>query len=333
MDYNIMTLINRLWKHKKIVLITTTAGFILGIFLALTAKKQYDVVVKIMPEKADQKTVLGTLSSIGGALSNLQNMTDAIYPEIYPDIVRSYPFVADLMAMNVSFRHNDDSVHTNLYDYKLNYEKKGLFHKQDDQIPSTFDAVHLTRKEDRILRRIRRDIQVGVNKKTSLITIKVTSRNQQVATDLSNRIIAGLEEYIQLYYQGKAVADLEYLQIMTAQARDEYYESQARYAAAMDANQGLSSQSSRLRQQRLQSEMNLSSQLYQQISKKEQAARIKVQESKPVLAVIQPAVYPYKGHPSRMKIVFIMTFLAFAVSSVWVIFFKDELANADAEEK
>ena len=332
MDANIITLMKRLWAGRKVVVIMSGAGFLLGIAFALMCTKKYDVVAKVMPEYINQKTPLGALASlsgIGGVLSNLQNGTDAIYPEIYPDLIRSYPFLAELMAMPVSFCDGDDTVHTNLYDYKLNYERKMLFHRHIDTIPSSFDVSHLTRREDRILRRIRRDIKVTVDKKTTLVTITATSRNPQIAADLCDSIIGGLKNSLLGYYHEKAVKDLEYLQLMTEQAREEYYTAQSRYAATMDSNQGLSLQSSKLRQQRLRSEMNLAGQLYDQLAKKEQTARIKVQENKPVLAVIQPAVIPYKGHPSRIKIVFIMTFLAFAVSCVWVMFFKDEFSDAE----
>ncbi|MCQ2170399.1 MAG: Wzz/FepE/Etk N-terminal domain-containing protein [Bacteroidales bacterium] len=334
MDTNIISLFSRLWKYRRTVFIVTAAGFLLGILMAVTVKKKYDVVAKVMPEAVNQKTSLGSLSSIGAALANLQNNTDAIYPEVFPDIIRSYPFIAELMAMDVTFLHNGDSVHTNLYDYKLNYERKGLFYRErNDTIPLSFDVQRLSRREDRILRRVRRDIDVSVDKKTNLVKIKVTSRSPQVAAALCSQVISGLDGYLRGYYYEKSDIDLEYLQVMTSQAQNEFYEAQTRYARAMDSGQGLSGQQARLYQERLRNEMSLASQLYEQIAKKEQAARIKAQENKPVLAVIQPAVLPYKGHPSRVKTVFILTFLAFAVSCVWVMFFKDEFKSAVTEEK
>lgn len=326
-----MTLIKRLWKYRKTVIVVSAAGFALGILFSLGVRKKYDVTCKIMPETINQKSVLSSLSSLGSALANLQNTTDALYPEVYPDIIRSYPFVADLMKMKVSL---EDSSETNLFDYKLNHEKKGLFSRSyNDTIPSSFDVLQLTRRQDRVLRSIRRDISASVDKKTSMLTLKVTSRNPQLARDLSSLIIENLEKYLLDYYRSKSAKDLEYLEEMTEQAKQDYYEAQAKYARAVDSGQGLSLQQAMLRQQRLKFEMNLASQLYEQVSKKEQAARVKLAEAKPVIAVIQPAVTPFKGHPSRMKIVFIMTFLAFAASVVWVMFFKEELANADAEEK
>ena len=66
MDANIITLMKRLWAGRKVVVIMSGAGFLLGIAFALMCTKKYDVVAKVMPEYVNQKTPLGALASLSG---------------------------------------------------------------------------------------------------------------------------------------------------------------------------------------------------------------------------------------------------------------------------
>lgn len=326
MDANIVILIKRWLKGWKTVAITTVAGAVLGVAVAFLIPKQYTVTTQIAPESQNGKGQLGSLSSLvslTGINVNSLNNTDALYPEIYPDIVKSSPFIAELMAMPVILCEDGDSIKTNLYAFKLG--RKGL--NGSVEIPESFDYTCLSKREDRVMRSIRKDISVKVDKKTQMVTIKVKSKNPVVAADLSNAIIDNLKEYVLDYYYDKAAANLEYYSSMTEQARADYFEAQEKYARCADANQGVTLQSAMIRQQRLKSEMLLSGQLFDQLSKKEQAAKVKIQENRPVLAVIQPATVPYKGKPSKFMMGIIAGFIFFALSSVWVMFFKEEFRN------
>lgn len=72
-------------------------------------------------------------------------------------------------------------------------------------------------------------------------------------------------------------------------------------------------------QERLQNEMNLAFNLYNQTAQQLQLARAKVQESTPVYAVVQPASVPVKpSKPSKIILLAGCIFLGGVVSSGWI---------------
>lgn len=65
-------------------------------------------------------------------------------------------------------------------------------------------------------------------------------------------------------------------------------------------------------QERLQNDMSIAYQIYSQVANQLQVARAKVQEEKPVFAVVEPAVVPLYSSGMGMKI-YVMLFVFFAV--------------------
>ena len=85
-------------------------------------------------------------------------------------------------------------------------------------------------------------------------------------------------------------------------------------------------QSVRAEQERLQNDMNLAYQVYSQVANQLQVARAKVQEEKPVFAIVEPAVVPLTPSGTSMKIyVLAFIFLSVCVVIFWNLFGKDFL--------
>ena len=62
---------------------------------------------------------------------------------------------------------------------------------------------------------------------------------------------------------------------------------------------------------------NLASDIYSQMAQQRELARAKIQEEKPVYAVVQPATLPQQATNSRAKRVLIWGFLGFFLSLAW----------------
>lgn len=102
--------------------------------------------------------------------------------------------------------------------------------------------------------------------------------------------------------------------------QQEYYAAQQRYARYVDANSNVVFQSTMAERERLQNDMSLAYQVYSQVAQQLQVARAKVQEEKPVFAVVEPAVVPlYPSGISRKVIVVGFAFLAVALTGAWML--------------
>ena len=89
----------------------------------------------------------------------------------------------------------------------------------------------------------------------------------------------------------------------------------------MDSHDNIILQSVRTEQERLQNDMSLAYQVYSQVASQLQVARAKVQEEKPVFAVIEPAVVPlYPSGVSRKAYVLTFAFLSVCIVIFWKLF-------------
>ena len=102
--------------------------------------------------------------------------------------------------------------------------------------------------------------------------------------------------------------------------QQEYYVAQKKYADYIDSHDNVILQSVRAEQERLQNEMNLSYQVYSQVANQLQIARAKVQEEKPVFAVVEPPVVPLvsSGITAKMYILLFL-FLAVISTASWIL--------------
>lgn len=92
----------------------------------------------------------------------------------------------------------------------------------------------------------------------------------------------------------------------------------------MDENKSLFTQRSKIEGERLQNEMNLAYQVYNQTATQLQMAQGKLQESKPVFAVLEPATVPlHPSAPRKMVIIVGCLFLAFVGTAGWILFGED----------
>lgn len=93
-------------------------------------------------------------------------------------------------------------------------------------------------------------------------------------------------------------------------------------------------QSIRAEQERLQNDMSMAYQIYNQVANQLQVARAKVQEEKPVFAVVEPAVMPLFPSGMGMKMyVILFVFVAVFFTIIWTLLGKGLLNSLKNEIK
>ena len=159
-----------------------------------------------------------------------------------------------------------------------------------------------------------------------MTTVAVTLQNPKVAAVLADSVVKKLQEYIIGYRTSKAKEDCVYLEKLFEERKQEYYATQKDYAEYVDTHDNLILQSVRAEQERLQNDMSLAYQVYSQVASQLQVARAKVQEEKPVFAVVEPAVVPLEPSGTSRKVyVLAFIFLSVCIVIFWNLFGKDFL--------
>ena len=161
-----------------------------------------------------------------------------------------------------------------------------------------------------------------------MTTVSVTLQSPKVAAVVADSVVKKLQEYIIDYRTSKSKEDCLYLEKLFKERQQEYYEVQRKYADYMDSHDNIILQSVRTEQERLQNDMSLAYQVYSQVASQLQVARAKVQEEKPVFAVVEPAVVPlYPSGTSRKVYVLVFVFLSVCIVISWNLFGKDLLSK------
>lgn len=333
---------SKLLKHwKQIFLISFIFG-VLGIVSALTMTRKYNVTMTLAPEIANRTN--SSLSSITSMLGlngvALNPGTDAMSITLFPEICQSTPFLAALLDVPltsyVSEKQQEEGVQpiqTTVYKHFSgeDKEKKGLskwlesLKKEKDEKPYTgvVDATELPSKQAMVVKALGNSISAEVDKKTGVTSISVTMDDRMMAKQLADTVCTRLQKYVSEYRTKKAKADYEYYVSLAQEARETQIKAQAAYARSVDYDRSVILQSKNSEKERLRADANLASDIYSQLAQQRELARAKIQEEKPVYAVVQPATLPQHAMNSRVKRVLIWGFIGVFLSLAWYGFGED----------
>ena len=301
---------------RKVCIYSCTAG-VIGVILAFATPKIYKSTVILAPEESGS-SFSGSISSLAamvGMNMKIGQTGDALYPEIYPDLMGSTGFVVGLFPVTVT-RNKTGETYT-YFDYLDKHQKKAFYEYPQDwikQVKDLFtteekvpadhkvDPKHLTKKEFDVAKNIMGKIDCSVDKKTNVITIEVEDQDPLIAATVADSLQMHLQRTITDYRTKKARIDLEYMQKLFDEAHREYAKARQKYAAFGDSYMNLKMQSYVLKGDELENEMQLKYTIYQQVVEQLQLAKAKVQERTPAFTIVQEATVPVK-HSSRPKIV------------------------------
>lgn len=318
-----MEIIHQIISIRKKLYKATGIGLILGIIIAFSIPKQYTVNVTLSPEMGNGKSSSGlaglAASFLGGGVS--MDSPDALNASLSPDIVTSTPFLLELLNAKVITQNKDlDSTFTVYLDkqrlpwwgYIFRLPKIAIKNIKsflsEEELLTHIDSgtIEITEEEAEKLKILREQITAEVDNKTAITTITVTLQDPKVTATIADSVITKLQKYITTYRTRKAKEDCSYLETLYKERQQEYFTAQQRYASYVDANNNIVFQSNLTERERLQNEMNLTYQVYSQVAQQLQVARAKVQEEKPVFAVVEPAVVPLEPSSTSRKIIILV---------------------------
>ena len=228
---------------------------------------------------------------------------DALNASLSSDIVSSTPFLLDLLQMNVVQKDIKENITLESYldeesspwwSYIIGFPSvlisgvKSLFTDEPVVTNNTQNGtIELTKEVAQKIELLKKMIIASIDKKTGITSVSVTLQQPKVAAIVADSVVHKLQESIIGYRTTKAKEDCAYLEKLFEERQREYYAAQKKYASYVDSHDNLILQSVRTEQERLQNDMSLAYQVYSQVATQLQVARAKVQEEKPVFAVVE----------------------------------------------
>lgn len=331
-EIDLIEVIRKLWKNRRIILKITAAFMLLGILVAIFSAKEYTAGCTMVPQSGDKKMggSLGGLAAMAGI--NLGDMGggELLSPKMYPKILSSVPFQKELMQTPIKFEEYETPVR--LLDYYTDeaYQKFsliGVVKKYTIGLPGTIigairgkdtttiraqnSAIQsLTPDEKRIMDNLNAIISLIVNDKDGYVQLAVNMPEPLAAAQLAERTQFLLQKYITEFKIEKVQSNLDFVEERFNEARQNFEAKQAERAAFRDANKNISSAVAQTQLEKLDAEYNLAFGLYSELGKQMEQAKIQVKETTPILTIVDPVTVPSeRSKPKRGLICVLFTFL------------------------
>ncbi len=325
-----------LWSKKRVFFIMWPIVAVLSVLWIIPEPRYYKCGVSLAPE-ATTEGGIGGLASIASSFGVDMGggSADAIYPELYPELMESNNFVVDLLKVKV--KTMDGLLTTDYYTYLTKYQKKNWL---TEPFKSTFgkvmkalsakkpsgpskdkelDPFMLSEFDSHLLGKIKKSITCAVDKKTSVVSITVQDQDPMVSAIMADSVKEHLQAFIIDYRTAKARIDVNHYQHLADSAKIEYDKSVARYSAYCDANQDVLLQVAISERDKLESEMQLKYTTYTTMCTQLEMTKAKLQERTPVFTTLVSASVPVlPAGPKRMLFVIGMLFLATIVAAFWL---------------
>lgn len=324
LTFNVWALVDILKEDKRKFAMWLCGFGILGVVVAFSIPKEYSTTVTLAPEMSNNSMLssVTSLASMVGLYNDANPTGDAIYPEIYPDLMGSTDFLVSLFDIKV--KSQDGKIDTTYYQYLKNDQKhtwwsypfmalskfvnKMTGPKERKSSKGGVDPFWLTREQQGIAKSISKNVTCDVDKMTNVIAITVVDQDPYISAAMADSVKNVLQRYITKYKTTKARNDLKFMEKLYEEAKEKYVRTRQRYGAMSDSNTDVILASVRLKQEDLENDMQLQYNIYTQLAQQVQMARAKVQERTPAFTVIQAASVPLK-HCNKPKVLYLAVFL------------------------
>lgn len=348
-EIDIVAIVKKVIKDKWSLLVFFIIFAVLGVAVALMTPRTYSTDVVVAPELSSGSMPEGLsdiASMVGVDLNNgNKSSVDAIYPQIYPDVISSNDFIVQLFNIPVTtegaknsktyFDHITKDAKMGFWDYPKtwmgNIVKKITGKKDTTNLAdasTVIDPVHLNKVQSDIRDAIRSQVTCVVDKKTNVITITAKDFDRFVSAEVADTVQKRLRNYIIEYRTKKFKQDVAYAQSLVDTAEAKYVKTRNAYTAFAEANTDVTQESFVTKRDEMENNMQMRYTNYTQALQQLQVAQAKLREHTPVFTVIQEASVPFKpsGTPRSLIVLgYVLAGLFF--DAIWVLLLKQKFMH------
>lgn len=340
-EIDFVNITKRVLAEKKTLGYFILTFAVIGIIYAINQQKTYTSTVTLAPEASGMgmsESISDLANIVGVTLGGNNGSVDAIYPDIYPEVISSSTFLVNLFDVQV--KPSKSSNYKSYYNHIIEDQKIPFWSYPGIWIGEFFDKLttsdednqvtgkavnihHLTKKQDDVCKSLRKLIGCQLNSGTNIISISVEDVDPVIAATMVDTIQKRLQDYIIQYRTHKARVDLEYAQKINKEAEDDYLEAQRRYIVFAEGHTNSILSSYQTKMSALEDDMELKHNTFGQTSQQVQQARAKVQERTPAFTVIQEACVPLKPSSTpRSFMVLGFIILGCLADAAWVLYLR-----------
>ena len=345
-EIDLIEVFHKIWDGRKTIFKWMGIFFVIGIIIIIFSPKEYKSEVTLLVETGSGSSGMSGLLQQFGGLAGINLGAgvgqDALTPELYPDIIRSTPFLLEVMDQKVTESKYDSTLRVSEYIQRHTRGGVGSFvigntiglpgkvigwirGKPKDQEPRANSQeprpFKLTLGQSGVAGELTKRIKAEQGESSTTLKISVEMQDPVVAAQLVDSVVSSLTRYIVDYRTQKAKTDLAFVEARHKEAEEKYRMAQRNLAGYKDRNKNVILASALTSEQNLQAEYNLAFNVYNTLSQQLEQAKMKVQEKTPVFKVVEPAkVALGKSKPLVLIVMMISLFVGCVVGLVLVAF-------------
>jgi len=334
------------WRDRRHVVRALAVTIPVGLLVAFCSTPEYSARTRLLPYRSTAN--VGALSSLAG-LAGIRlpaGVADqTITAELYPVIARTLDFRLSVAEAPLRFATTSDSSSMVRYfeDHRSPWSAvlapvgrlrravtaalsrapdinaaavAGTVVTGADGVPlRVFDREYL-----RIVHHLDERLVVGMDRRTSVISITGTMPDPFAAADLVQTASARLMQRIIDFEAKKAAEQLRFIEEQYGQSRTRYEQAQRHLAEFADRNRMLVSAVAQIERQRLEREFELAFEVFQQLSMELEQARIKKNQDTPVFTVLEQVSVPAeRSSPRRGLILLVAGFVGVSAGLIRIL--------------
>jgi LPS O-antigen subunit length determinant protein (WzzB/FepE family) len=336
-EIDLIELLKKIYLERKLILKISVLASLFGVVYALFQPNEFTSSTTFIPQlSSGVKTggsPLGGLASLAGInIGSMENSTE-FPPTLYPQVVNGVPFRVELLSNEITLNNELVAVKDYL-EKKSSFNILGTIKKYTIGLPSLIlssfkdqkeytneSKIYSITEEDKGLFQIlENNLSLSINEKEGFITISFTDNNKNVAAQITQISQNLLQEKIIEFKNKSSKEMLDFAIKQYSDKKESYEKLQDERAVFVDKNINISSSLFQNKLSRLESEVNISESIVQQLASQVEQAKLQVNKDTPVFTTIKPVTIPFeRSAPKRSLIVIIFAFMGLVFSSGFVL--------------
>ena len=336
-EIDLIELLKKIYLEKKFIFKISVLAALFGVVYALFQPNEFTSSTTFIPQLSSGVKTGGSslsgLASLAGINIGSMESSSEFPPTLYPQVVNGVPFRVELLSNEITLNNELVAVKDYL-EKKSSFNILGTIKKYTIGLPSLIlssfknqkeytnesKIYSITEKDKDLFQILEKNLSLSINEKEGFITIAFTDTNKNVAAQITQISQNLLQEKIIEFKNKSSREMLDFALKQYSDKKESYEKLQDEQAVFVDKNINISSSLFQNKLNRLESEVNISESIVQQLASQVEQAKLQVNKDTPVFTTIKPVTIPFeRSAPKISLIVITFLFLGFVLSCGYVL--------------
>jgi len=337
-EIDLIELLKKIYLEKKLILKISVLAALFGVVYALSQPNEFTSSTTFIPQLSSGVKTGGSslsgLASLAGINIGSMESSSEFPPTLYPQVVNGVPFRVELLSNEITLNNELVVVKDYFLENKSSFNILRTIKKYTIGLPSLILSLFknqkeytnqskiysITEEDKGLFQILENNLSLSINEKEGFITISYTDNNKNVAAQVTQIAQNLLQEKIIEFKNKSSKEMLDFATKQYSDKKESYEKLQDERAVFVDKNINISSSLFQNKLSRLESEVNISESIVQQLASQVEQAKLQVNKDTPVFTTIKPVTIPFeRSAPKRSLIVIVFVFLGLVLSAAYVL--------------